>query len=668
MADELKLKITLDDGSIREGFLSLQKQGAKTAKKVGESFDKNGDFLNKLTGSLEAVSGGFSSVSSSVVGLLGPVGAFTAAIGAAAVGVGKLALEGEKANAVNTQFIAVAQSAGLAADALSESIIRNTQGLIDDEEALQITTKAITALGTEASKLPEILNLSRRVSQQLGSDFKTTFENLSQFLETGNARTLRQYGIILDLDKAYASAAKSVGLTTAELTEQQKQTIRTNLVLEELPKKFQAATQSVTPLADAFTRLKVNAANTFEEIQKSIANFITTKFIDEADKSNVATSRLKSSFTELSTEISTLEKRLDILNNERLGARGASKLIEYSDRIKETASQLKSAREEFALLQVELSGRSDQELFAQLEASKQNEIKKTVEVIKLTDEQLKVIHDKKLAREAELTAFKNSEELKRINNSIASSQIDLANETNFESQKAISLDIFNKQIEAQNLQNKINLDNVNKQFNGTTIQDVQNRNAALLIANQTNEDNLTAIKKKGENDRLSLQKAVAKQQFSNLQSSLNTIATLQDSSSQELVAIGKAAAITTATIDGYAAVQKALASAPPPFNFAIAAVVGIAAAANVAKIAGVGGGGGGERPNFSTGGGIAASPSPVTDIAQPSELQPVEPSTQVSVVIQGDVLDSEESGSRIIGLINSAFDKKGVVINQGAVA
>jgi hypothetical protein len=32
------------------------------------------------------------------------------------------------------------------------------------------------------------------------------------------------------------------------------------------------------------------------------------------------------------------------------------------------------------------------------------------------------------------------------------------------------------------------------------------------------------------------------------------------------------------------------------------------------------------------------------------------------------VLDSEESGSRIIGLINSAFDKKGVVINQGAVA
>jgi len=72
----------------------------------------------------------------------------------------------------------------------------------------------------------------------------------------------------------------------------------------------------------------------------------------------------------------------------------------------------------------------------------------------------------------------------------------------------------------------------------------------------------------------------------NFNSSLNTIATLQNSSSKELAAIGKAAAIYQATVDGYAAVQKALASAPPPFNFAIAAAVGAATAANVAKISG----------------------------------------------------------------------------------
>jgi tape measure domain-containing protein len=52
----------------------------------------------------------------------------------------------------------------------------------------------------------------------------------------------------------------------------------------------------------------------------------------------------------------------------------------------------------------------------------------------------------------------------------------------------------------------------------------------------------------------------------------------------KIAAIGKAAAVTQATIDGVLAVQKALASAPPPVNYALAAAAGVAAAANVAQI------------------------------------------------------------------------------------
>ena len=69
------------------------------------------------------------------------------------------------------------------------------------------------------------------------------------------------------------------------------------------------------------------------------------------------------------------------------------------------------------------------------------------------------------------------------------------------------------------------------------------------------------------------------------------LATLSESSNKTLAAIGKAAAIAQATIDGVLAVQKALASAPPPFNFALAAAVGVSAAVNVAKIAGLKDGG-----------------------------------------------------------------------------
>lgn len=69
----------------------------------------------------------------------------------------------------------------------------------------------------------------------------------------------------------------------------------------------------------------------------------------------------------------------------------------------------------------------------------------------------------------------------------------------------------------------------------------------------------------------------ASQTFGNL-------ATLMQTSSKELFAIGKAAAIAQAVIDAQLAIQKALASAPPPFSFILAASVGVAAAVQIAKI------------------------------------------------------------------------------------
>lgn len=62
------------------------------------------------------------------------------------------------------------------------------------------------------------------------------------------------------------------------------------------------------------------------------------------------------------------------------------------------------------------------------------------------------------------------------------------------------------------------------------------------------------------------------------------LAGLASSGNARLAAIGKAAAIVQATIDGYLAVQKALASAPPPWNFAMAAAVAVKTGAQVAGI------------------------------------------------------------------------------------
>lgn len=83
----------------------------------------------------------------------------------------------------------------------------------------------------------------------------------------------------------------------------------------------------------------------------------------------------------------------------------------------------------------------------------------------------------------------------------------------------------------------------------------------------------------------SFEESTNQQRIANMKGTLGTISTLTSQNNSTLFAIGKAAAIANATIDGISAVQKALASAPPPFNFVLAALVGVATAANISKIA-----------------------------------------------------------------------------------
>jgi hypothetical protein len=88
-------------------------------------------------------------------------------------------------------------------------------------------------------------------------------------------------------------------------------------------------------------------------------------------------------------------------------------------------------------------------------------------------------------------------------------------------------------------------------------------------------------------DKVKMEMDLDKQRAANFESTLNFISSLSRSKNKELALIGKAAAISQATIDTYVAVNRALASVPPPYNFVLAALVGTAGFANVARIGGI---------------------------------------------------------------------------------
>lgn len=125
---------------------------------------------------------------------------------------------------------------------------------------------------------------------------------------------------------------------------------------------------------------------------------------------------------------------------------------------------------------------------------------------------------------------------------------------------------------------------------------------------------------------------------------LDTLASLQNSSNKKLAALGKAAAIAQATIDGVLAVQKALASAPPPFNFIQAAIVGAVAAANVASIAGM------------ADGGIVRGRGGPRDDKELRRLSPGEFVVNARSTAQNrELLEQMNSGRRIPGLANGGM-------------
>lgn len=119
------------------------------------------------------------------------------------------------------------------------------------------------------------------------------------------------------------------------------------------------------------------------------------------------------------------------------------------------------------------------------------------------------------------------------------------------------------------------------------------------------------------------------------------LATLSSSSNKKLARIGKAAALVQAVIDGVAAVQKAWASAPYPYNIPAVAVTTIAQAANVASIASQDVGGFRTGGNFQVGGSGGPDSQLVQFYATPGE------NVSVNTPAQARALENSGGGQEV---------------------
>lgn len=246
-------------------------------------------------------------------------------------------LQAEQVRLVNAQFEILTRNAGISGEKLKESLVAISGGLVGEGDILKAASQGIVSLGNNAERLPEIFELARKASLAFGGDVLENFEKFNQAIASGQTRALKQYGLIVDNEKAIRDYAASLNTTVNALSEQEKRTAVLNAVLEKSKTAFEGIDGQTLKVTNSFERLKVkiddlneSAAiafdNTFGGVTQSViekttsvisnmTRFLTAKFGDGPEAARAQLDRLREKMAESQENATELKERV-----EKLGA------------------------------------------------------------------------------------------------------------------------------------------------------------------------------------------------------------------------------------------------------------------------------------------------------------------------------------------------------------
>ena len=248
-----------------------QDRASKEVRKADDSFKRLTNTMKRAEGVSarlgnalrDVASGNISGALSNVGGLLGGPGGVAGAAAAATVATGALAASVGAAAfkftewSVEIERSRAALDAAFGGDGVAKAVgfARTIGGVgVESVQKLAATLKAsgITAKITAA----ELQELANRATQ-MG---KTGDDALSAFADAivkGNTRALAQVGVMINAGRVMDDYARSIGVTTTQLTQAQKQAAVLAAVQEDLTRKQGAASDMHSRQDDTLARLSV---------------------------------------------------------------------------------------------------------------------------------------------------------------------------------------------------------------------------------------------------------------------------------------------------------------------------------------------------------------------------------------------------------------------------
>lgn len=693
-AEDILVKVVLDDSEVDKKLGDLPKKADAISQKTfkiklfnfGEMSDKGKSSLDELTGNM------------------GRYGLAVAAAGAAVYAFKKsidFAQQGEEIKAVHAQFDMLAKSANLVPSELKAGFEKAAAGLMPMEGILRSVNSALINMGSSAKKLPEVLELSRKVTAVLGGDIEERFTGIVGAIEAGNAKALKAQGIIIDADKAMRDYARGLGLTVGELNQTQKSQAMLNAVLIEGEKKFKDVQVSIQPIKDTVSTIKTNMGEMVDNIKKAISESSTLKEILDGIKFYTAAmargvgeaskNDIKQQIQTLVQERRELEKKLaevgkgtdgfwNFGNLQRRLTLVNSQIAQLGGKVEDTSNVILFNNSKVKKSEKDLAGETATRLdVAQQAAIRMRQL--SLEQANLQAEMIKNSAAQGMASRIPGEADRRIELVRLYNE----------REVLLEQEKKNKLEEIRQQYAANIIQTETDLQ--------TKLQEVRNQFAqqdaalqvekkkALMEYTATAQEGISGFSAafSGLNEVMAGAKTAAKdfamdaaQNFRNMGKqmflSVGTMAGQAFASFGQAIATGQNAleAFLNSLLAsmGQMAIQlgtqfilqgAAYMWAGLPNGGALMAA-GAALAAFGGLLSGLSGGG----ATSTSGGGIASSPSSdSTKTVAPEKVDRKEPDTHVNVTVQGDVFDTPETGMRIVDIINTEFHKSGVKLSYG---
>ena len=274
MANTVKIKVKVED----DGTLSIV---GKKAKGAANSMDQLAGRSTAADRALKGAGGissnttkNFAKMSQGITGGLVPAYAtFAAHIFAlsAAFNFLKNAADIENLRKAQTSY---AVSTGTAIRSITNSIREASQGMLDFRAAAEAAAIG-AAKGFTTSQMTSLAEGAAKASAALGRSYDDTFNRLLRGVSKAEPELLDELGITLRLEKATKDYALAIGTTEDKLTAAQRSQAVYNETMRQLNENF----GDIETMSNPFVKL----SNTFDDLIKKITQQVLPAFVSIAE-------------------------------------------------------------------------------------------------------------------------------------------------------------------------------------------------------------------------------------------------------------------------------------------------------------------------------------------------------------------------------------------------